>query len=187
MVSSTVYNFEDHLGQICAVLDGFGYEVWNSHLGTIPVNPNLSNLENCIAAVRECDVFLGILRPFYGSGIIGERSITHEECLQAVVLGKPRWFLVHRDVTFARQLLRRHLYKLNGARTKFRLKKSSVMDDPRVIDLYDDVVQSAVPPAQRKGHWAQEFYRINEVFTYLDSQFKNTERVRQMCQERYRV
>ena len=36
MVASTVYNFEDHLNQICAILIGFGYEVWNSHIGTIP-------------------------------------------------------------------------------------------------------------------------------------------------------
>jgi hypothetical protein len=102
MVASTVHYFEDQLNQICAVLTGFGYEVWNSHIGTIPVHPGRSNLENCVAAARDCDVFLGIVRPFYGSGRIGDRSITHEEFLEAVRLRKPRWFLVHRAQEFYR-------------------------------------------------------------------------------------
>ncbi len=86
MVASTVYHFEDQLNQICAVLNGFGYEVWNSHIGTIPVHPGSSNLENCVAAARDCDIFLGIIRPFYGSGRIGARSITHEEFREAILL-----------------------------------------------------------------------------------------------------
>jgi len=74
MVASTVYHFEDQLRQICAVLTGFGYEVLNSHIGTIQVHPGRSNQENCVAAASECDAFLGIIRPFYGSGVIGPRS-----------------------------------------------------------------------------------------------------------------
>jgi hypothetical protein len=89
MVASTVYYFQDQLKQICGVLSGFDYEVWNSHIGTIPVDPGLSNLENCVIAARNCDVFLGIVRPFYGSGVVGDRSIMHEECLEAVRLKKP--------------------------------------------------------------------------------------------------
>jgi len=181
MVASTVYNFEDQLNQICAILRNFGYEVWNSHLGTVPLNPHGSNLDNCLAAVRNCDLFLGIIRPFYGSGRVGERSITHEEALEAVRLNKPRWFLVHRDVTFARQLLKAHMFTRRGQRTKFKLKKSPVMDDLRVIDIYNDVIQSDVPRANRKGHWAQEFFRIEDVFVYLDSQFKEIARVRRIC------
>src|SRR5271165_3387973 len=116
MVASTVYNFEDQLRQVCATLQGYGYQVWNSHLGTIPLDPDVSNLENCVAAASQCDVFLGIVRPSYGSGIVGKRSITHEECRTALKLKKPRWFLVHRDVVIARQLLKSHLYAKNGKR-----------------------------------------------------------------------
>ena len=97
MVASTVYQFEDSLEQICAVLNGFGYEVWNSHIGTIPVDPTLSNLENCVSAVKNCDLFLGIVRSQYGSGVVGDISITHAECREAVRLRIPRWFLAHRD------------------------------------------------------------------------------------------
>jgi hypothetical protein len=30
MVASTVYHFEDQLAQLCGVLSGFGFKVWNS-------------------------------------------------------------------------------------------------------------------------------------------------------------
>lgn len=183
MVASTVYHFEDHLRQICAVLSGFGYDVLNSHIGTIPLHPGRSNRDICISAARECDVFLGIIRPFYGSGKVGPRSITHEECLEAVRLRKPRWFLVHRDVTFARQLLKPYIYRTDGTRTRFKLKKNSVMDDIRVIDLYDDVIQNNVPLKKRKGHWAQEFYQMDEVLSHVECQFRDTGRIRRICEE----
>ena len=67
MVGSTVYGFENELYQIVALLQTLGYEVLNSHVGTIKVNPKLSNLENCLNAVDECDLFLGIIRPYYGT------------------------------------------------------------------------------------------------------------------------
>ena len=51
MVGSTVYGFENELYQIVALLQTLGYEVLNSHVGTIKVNPKLSNLENCLNAV----------------------------------------------------------------------------------------------------------------------------------------
>ena len=104
MVGSTVYGFENELYQIVALLQTLGYEVLNSHVGTIKVNPKLSNLENCLNAVDECDLFLGIIRPYYGTGNIGEKNITFEEIKRAIELKKPYWFLVHRDVVFARKL-----------------------------------------------------------------------------------
>ena len=59
MVASTVYGFQDHIEQICAALMGYGYEVWNSHIRTIPLNAGISNLQNCLEAVRNCDAFFG--------------------------------------------------------------------------------------------------------------------------------
>jgi len=183
MVASTVYNFQDQLGQICATLKGYGYNVWNSHLGTIPQHPGLSNLKNCAAGAGDCDLFLGIIRPSYGSGVVGKRSITHEECRKAVNLKKPRWFLVHHDVVIARQLLKSHLYTKDGKRTKFILRENPVIDDVRVIDLYNDVIQQEIPLVDRKGHWAQEFSRIDEILTYIDAQLGDEKRIRRICKE----
>ncbi len=183
MVASAVYNFEDQLKQICAVLAGFGYEVWNSHIGTIPVHPGRSNLKNCVAAALDCDLFLGIIRPVYGSGMVGKRSITHDEVREAVRRKKPRWFLVHRDVICARQLLRPYAFKSDGTRTKFKLKKNPVLDDLRVIELYHDAIQNDVSPARRKGHWAQEYSDLPAALRYLDSQLKDAKRIRRICRE----
>ena len=56
MIGSTVYGFEDQISQIVAQLNILGFEVLNSHYGSIKVNPNLSNLENCLKAIEECDL-----------------------------------------------------------------------------------------------------------------------------------
>ncbi len=72
MVASTVHGFEESLELVYATLTEFGYEVWCSYKGTIPAHPGRSNLENCVDAAKSCDLFLGILRPYYGSGIVGD-------------------------------------------------------------------------------------------------------------------
>lgn len=182
MVASTVYNFENQLVQLCGILKVFGYDVWNSHLGTIPVHPNKSNLENCVAAVQNCDIFLGVIRPYYGSGVIENFSITHQEFLEAIKLGKPRWFLVHHDVITARKLLKPYMYK-KGVRTKFKLKPNPIIDDLRVIDLYNDAIQNNINPANRTGNWVQEFQGIEEINCYIDSQLKDLDRIKKICAE----
>ena len=45
MVSSTVYGIEELLDRIYTLLTAFGYEVWMSHKGTVPVfSGNVSDL-----------------------------------------------------------------------------------------------------------------------------------------------
>jgi hypothetical protein len=183
MVASTVYNFKDQLLQICGSLNSYGYEVWNSHLGTVRAYPNKSNQESCVIAAQNCDLFLGIARPHYGSGVINDRSITHEEFRTAIATRKPRWFLVHRDVVCARGLLKPYMFTKKGARTKFRLKENPIINDLRVIDLYHDAIQNDVPVPDRKGHWVQEFYTITEALVYLDAQLKDVDVVETICQE----
>jgi hypothetical protein len=185
MVASSVYGFEDSLKQICAILQSYGYDVLNSHIGTIATHPAKSNQEICLDAVRQCDAFLGIIRPFYGSGMVGSRSITHDEMRLAVQLLKPRWFLVHSRVTFARQLLRQYLKRKNGLPRKRPLKfrKTSVLDDLRVLEMYEDVVQSDTSIEKRKGHWAHEFYELPQALRYIETQFAETDRVRQIVNE----
>jgi putative SOS response-associated peptidase YedK len=79
LVSSTVYGIEELLDRVHVVLVQYGYDVWMSHKGTMPVLPNRTAFENCLAAVEACDLFLGIITTQYGSGILakGQRSITH--------------------------------------------------------------------------------------------------------------
>jgi hypothetical protein len=170
MVGSTVYGFPDQLAAICDVIESYGYEAVNSHRGTMRVDPTLSNLENCLQAVRDCDAFLGIIRPYYGSGNINGVNITFEEMKLAMKLKKPYWFLVHRDVTFARQLFRNLIPK--GDTQNYELKKNHIFDI-RTLDVYDYVIKNGEALETRTGNWAQEFYRLDEALTYVKVQFED--------------
>ncbi len=182
MVGSTVYGFEDQLSQIIAQLQLLGYTVLNSHNGSIKVNPKLSNLENCLNAVEECDLFLGIIRPYYGTGNIGEKNITFEEIKKAIELKKPYWFLVHRDVTFGRLLLGKLRLKKEDAliekeddiykELSIVVAKNNFFDE-RTIEIYNYVIENHIPVTLRNGNWAQEFYRLDEMMTYINTQFSD--------------
>jgi len=171
MVGSTVYGFEDQLSQIIAQLTTMGYDVINSHHGSVKVNPNLSNLKNCLIAVKECDLFLGIIRPYCGTGTIGEKNITFEEIKEAIRLKKPYWFLVHRDVVFARNLF---------AKIKRKRGEKIEVNDNRFFDklsikMYEYVIKNHIPVTLRNGNWAQEFYRLDDMMIYINSQFASKE------------
>ena len=189
MVASTVYSgFRSPLEQIAAALTTYGYKVWNSELGTLPNWSNLSNRDNCLRAVADCDLFVGIIRPFYGSSggvaATGGRSITHDELREAVRLNKPRWLLVDGRVTFARQLLKPMRFTKAGAkRRRDPFLPSKVLDDARVFEMYEDAVRSGVPYEERTGNWVHEYFRPFEILQYLGEQMGDVERVRNLLAE----
>jgi hypothetical protein len=172
MVSSTVHHFKTELEQICSTLNGYGYHVLNSHIGTIYSIPGKPPEESCLAAVEECDFFFGIILPFYGSGI------THTEMKRAIELNVPRGFLAHHDVKFARELLKQFMYDEHKERTKFTLnEKTSVLDDLRVIEMYNDAIGDGLPLSKRL--WAQEFYKYSlDGAPFVDTQFADEPRFR---------
>ncbi len=173
MVSSTVYGYEELLERIYAVLTEFGYEVWMSHKGTTPVSSTRGALENSIHAVEQCDLFLCLILPTYGtgSGSKADRSITHDELLKAIDLNKPRWILAHDHVVFARTLLANIGYGDATARATLALKPSAVIDDLRVIDMYESAVRHDVAFQDRKGNWVQKFVSPNDALLYASAQF----------------
>jgi hypothetical protein len=184
MVASTIYGFEDQLDQICSTLQAYGYKVWNSHFKTIPVHPGKSNTENCLLAVQACDLFFGIIRPQYGSGVIGPLSITHQEMRKSIELEKPRWFIAHRDIAIARQLLKQYMFdEQNRPNPGFTYRRTNVMDDLRVIQLYNDTILNDVPPNQRIGHWVDEYYRLGDILKCIETQFADVERIREIVEQ----
>jgi len=172
-VSSTVYGIEELLDQVYALLSGFGYEVWMSHKGTVPVYPNQTAFECCLLAVQECDLFLGIITPHYGSGVVdGDRSITHQELLEAIRLKKPRWILAHDHVSFARSLLRNLGYKTTAARSKLKLEETPILSDLRVIDMYEAAILHDIQVYRdKKGNWVQKFSRDPDAQLFVTAQF----------------
>lgn len=199
LVSSTVYRKEGLLDRIYALLTSFGYEVWMSYAGTVHVNSNVNAFENCLNAVRECDLFLGLITPDYGSGIDEDskdfRSITHQEMVLALELKKPRWMLVDSKIPFMRNWLKRCGIETREARKKFweglPKKDGSKTFDLRTIDIYEDVIQDYGPSrkvslAERKGNWVQPYMDISDVERFVVAQFDRDIQIETFLNENFK-
>jgi len=182
MVSSSVYGAQSLLRQAYATLLGFGYEVICSPVGTLPVNPNMANLKNCLQAVTDCDAFIGFIRPIYGSGrdSTKDKSVTHLELEKAVELNLPRWMLAHSSVVKMRSLVRHVFYDKKGGRNavRFQVLKGE-FDDPRVIEMYELAADShsKKPWSARTNHWVHEYHYDYEALDYISPQFHDQKRV----------
>lgn len=184
-ISSTVYGIEELLERIYAILTSFGYEVWLSHKGTVPVFSNKSAFENCITAVEKCDLFLGIITPYYGSGVDQDEdvSITHKELRKALELKKPRWLLSHDHVVFARSFLEKLGYKTAEERKKLILAKSSIFGDLRTIDMYEEAIFSEMPLRERRGNWVQKCKSTEDALLFTTAQFYRFQEVEAFIRE----
>ena len=182
MVSSSVYGSQSLLRQAYATLLSFGYDVICSPVGTMSVSPSRSNLENCLQAVKECDIFIGFIRPIYGSGRDSNRtkSVTHLDLEQAIALDRARWMLAHSSVVKMRSLVRHVFYNVDGTRNrrKFKVLKGE-FDDPRVIEMYELAADSnsQKPWSQRVNHWVHEYHYDFEALDFIRAQFGNPRRV----------
>jgi hypothetical protein len=188
MVSSAVYGFEELLDRLYTELVGFGYEVWMSHKGTMPVDPKLIALDSCKKAVKDCDLFLGIILPRYGSGKekAGADSITHDELREAIRLNKPRWILAHDHVVFARTLLEKLGHGDQTKRAALKLKASPVFEDLRVIDMYDLAARHDVTVFQdRTGNWVQKFSTPEEAQLFAVSQFRRFQEAEEFVRDNF--
>ncbi|MFC0683111.1 DUF4062 domain-containing protein [Novosphingobium clariflavum] len=184
MISSTVYGFEELLDRIYAQLTQFGYEVWSSHSGTMPVWSHFSAFESCLRAVEQCDLFLGLITPQYGSGREGdELSITHREFLKAIELNKPRWLLAHDHVVFARGLLKNLGYATAAKRAELTLKSSALLGSLKVIDLYEAAILDKVELKDRRGNWVQTFVDPADALRYTSAQFHRFQEVERVLNE----
>jgi len=179
MVSSTVDGIEDLLEQIFAILSA-EFTVWMSYKGTVPVDSKKSNFENCLDAVKRCDLFLGIITTSYGSGKDGAKpSITHQEVRAVLKRDIPRWFLAHRDVELAYDLIRNLGHRIPSSIPEInermkKLRKSGrhpVIGDYRVLEMYAEVIQAKKQLSERRGNWAQPFATAADGRVFVVSQF----------------
>lgn len=155
MVSSTVYGSESDLDQIKYILENFGYEVVMSKEGNIYVPIDANPEAACLKAVEDCDFFLGIIFPRYGSGI------THKEFQKAVELDKPRWFVTHKYIEYTRKLMHQFMHAKDGKRNDFDIKSTTVLDSIKVVDMYNIARQV----------WCQSFFNTSEIHLFINTQF----------------
>ena len=193
-VSSTVYEFETELSRVFAQLDGYGYDVCMSKEGTVPLNSRLSNLVNCVNAVEECHVFLGIIRPLTGTGILepNGRSITAQEFDRAIEIGMPRFVLADYRVEFAHKFLKlmgqdlaaipnykEREVKRDGKKVWER--KPNLIVHGECVDVYRKTVQDHVlRPMDRVGNWAQPYKDYDDISRFVEAQFQNVERIKML-------
>jgi hypothetical protein len=178
MVATSVYGYEDQINQICGLFQQMGYHPINSHYKTMPTDPSMSNLDNCLEAARNCDALFGILRPYYGTGVIGDTSIIHEEMKLAINLKKPRWFIAHRDIRVARVLLKQYMFNVDGSpNDDFQYQSTRLLDDIRVIDMYNDTIQNDIPSEERVGHWTEEYFDLGDIKKVIQTQFSDQDRI----------
>ena len=187
MVSSTVYGIEELLDRIYTLLTAFGYEVWMSPKGTMPVFSNRSAFENCIKAVEKCDLFLCLITPQYGSGREEDGiSISHQELNKAIELRKPRWLLAHDHVVLSRKLLNDLGFTGQKGRAGLKLKKkASSISDLRLIDMYEDAILSQKPLRDRQGNWVQKFQTDEDAFLFATAQFSRYQEVEAFIKENF--
>lgn len=186
LVSSTVYGIEELLDRIYTLLTAFGYEVWMSHKGTLPVRSDHTAFDNCLYAVEECDLFLGIITPTYGSGKEGsDLSIVHKEINKAIELNKPRWLLAHEQVVFARRFLLDLGHDTSAERGKLKLKPGAKsITDLRVIDMYEEATRHLTEPmSERNGNWVQKFSTDEDALLFASAQFSRFQEVERFIQE----
>ena len=159
MVSSTVYGSDSDLDQIKYTLENFGYKVLMSKEGSIYVPIGDNPTEACLKAVNDCDLFFGIIFPRYGSGI------THLEFEKAVAENKPMFFVCHTYIEYTRKLMQQFMFDEDKNRLKFDIKPTSVLDSLKVVDMYNLV----------RHNWVQPFTKIDDILSFIDTQFKDIE------------
>lgn len=178
LVSSVVYGFEDLLESVYSLLDEFGYHVLMSHKGTIPIDPSISAMTSCLEAVKQCDLFLGIILPRYGSGREPQesKSITHREALLAIELNKPRWFLVHENVVIARQLFAPYRDKRESGfqlRPGIKFESTPILGDLRILDLYESAMNLDMAEVRdRKANWVHSYGPDDDARLFATAQFR---------------
>lgn len=189
-VSSTVYGVEELLDRIYSQLNNFGYEVWMSHKGTLPVDSNLTAFQNCLRGVENCDLFLALITPRYGSGIDTTNpdslSITHQEIKKAIELNKKRWILTHDYVVFARQLINDLGYKTIEERKKLTLRKGAFsITDLKIIDMYEDATREEEKLDDRIGNWVQKYRSDSDSILFITAQFSRFQEAEAFIEENF--
>lgn len=186
-VASTVYNFQSDLNRIYDLLDGFGYDVLMSHKGTIPLDSSKSNPKICTGGVAECDVFLGFIRPDYGSGVLekGGKSITHMEFDKAISRNIPRFVLCDYRVTFTRSLFKDSFIIEDSTKKQIKFDAISFDNckvmDTRCVRMYNEAIKDKERPvSKRTGNWVQEYYDFDAVKMHIESQFKYPTRIQKL-------
>jgi hypothetical protein len=112
-----------------------------------------------------------------------QRSITHREVVRAVSQRKPRWFLVHHDVVVARQLLKQFRFDSEGKKKPHAFfRKTAVLEDIRVLEMYESATRHNLPLSRRAGNWVQEYSSHTDALRFIEAQLREPARIRRLLE-----
>jgi len=189
MISSTVYGFEDDLTNLVLYLETVGYEVINSATCRMKTNSSHTFYEDCLLAVDECDLFLGIIRTNSGSGAYIDpadnvkKNITFEEMKKAVLLKKPYWFVADSKVILANSLFKKlepidKSISYSNIFDVVRLKSNDILDQMSLI-IYNCIDKDgAKNKASQPGRWIQSYKTVSDIQQYIKTNFSDITAVR---------
>ena len=208
MISSSVHNYKD---QLLTIRDYFlqkGFNVIMSMDGTIFADPRLGNFDNCLEAVKACDIFFGVIRPYCGSGRDGGESITFKEFKQARESHKPCWYVIDNrishfhDLFHALQLkkdigneeanrvisvwletLRKNEKKVPEVLDLFEPDRSRRFFDPECFAMEAFVNQLDIPRSEVVNNWMHYFDDIKDIKSFIDTNFSKMERIDEIVRE----
>lgn len=156
-VSSTCYDLSQIRDEIKQCIIALGHNPILSELKDFPINPNLSNSENCINAVKnEADIFVLLIGNKYGSVLESGKSITNTEFITAVEKGIPIYTFALKKMT---TLL--PIWERNPDMDLF-----DDVDNKKVFEFLADV-------RKKSGLWNFEFEKAQDVTEILKSQLSN--------------
>lgn len=199
LVSSSVNGYEDSLIMIESMLNAWGYDVMMSMRGTLKVNPHLHNFANCLRAVEECDLFLGIIRPDCGTGRGVHDCITFDEFKRARELNKPCWFIIDSKIKHYRNLLKAlelreypvtedidlkdFMHSYYDRKVRSREKLPIVQDlyqakdihqfDPLCFEMENFVNHKGMARSEIVNNWMQYCDNISDVYRFLEKNLGN--------------
>ena len=156
-VSSTCYDLSQIRDDIKQCIIELGHNPILSELKEFPIDPNLSNSENCINAVKnEADIFVLLIGNKYGSVLESGKSITNTEFITAVEKGIPIYTFALKQMTALLPVWERNPV----------MDFSNIVDNNKVFEFLADV-------RKKSGLWNFEFEKAQDVTEILKVQLSN--------------
>ena len=156
-ISSTCYDLSQIRDDLKQSIIALGHNPILSEQKDFPIDPNLSNAENCINAInKEADILILIIGNKYGSILETGKSITNTEFLTAINKGIPVY-------TFA-------LKQMTALLPMWEKNKDAdftdIVDDNRVFEFLSDV-------RKNRGLWNFEFEKAQDIIDIIKAQLSN--------------
>lgn len=166
-ISSTCFDLSQIRQDLSEAIVRWGHKPLMSESISFPVNPSLSNEENCIRTVRdEADIFVLIIGARYGFKLDSGMSITNTEYQTAVEKGIPIY-------TFTlKQMMSIYPIWEKNPNADF----SGIVDDNKIFEFIKDV-------RYKSNKWNYPFENANDIINTLHEQlsilFKHTLKTQQ--------